>query len=142
LGASETVPRTCDQTINDRVQIDFRVRHKDFAGARTGFGESGAGTVTFGNGVGTGESTEIERWRKREKKEDEGSGVEREKGNIDPRRSSRWGFFVIASCHCHLPLPLPAVEQVKDRNKNKKRDSACSFLPIFSFFSFGPRRSL
>lgn len=28
-GTRETVPRTCDQTINDRVEIDFRVSHKN-----------------------------------------------------------------------------------------------------------------
>ena len=38
LWERERVPRTCDQTINDRVQIDFRVPHKDFAGVRTGLG--------------------------------------------------------------------------------------------------------
>jgi len=36
-GTRETVPRTRDQTINDRVQIDFCVTHKNSPG-QDGFG--------------------------------------------------------------------------------------------------------
>jgi hypothetical protein len=64
---------------------------------------------------------EREEERKKERKKTKTAGWKERKAISIQWRSSRWGFFVMASCHCHLPLPLPAVQQVKDRNKNKKR---------------------
>ena len=102
MGTRETVPRTCDQTINDRVQIDFCVSHKN-SPEQDGFGESGAGATTFGYGVGSRESTEREREGERESKKKMEAAGWREKGNIDPMEVPnpdgffRWGV---------VPLPL------------------------------------
>ena len=73
--------RTCDQTIDDGVQIDFRVSHKN-SPEQDRFGNrvrvllrSGAASVV------ENPQSEIDRGRK---EEDEGSAEWREKGNIDP----------------------------------------------------------
>ena len=104
LWERERVPRTCDQTINDRVQIDFRVPHKDFAGVRTGLGNRVRVLLRSAAAASVLENPqEIERVcvRERERKKTKAAGWKERKVI-----STQWRVPMRVFRYSVVPLPL------------------------------------
>jgi len=91
--------RTCDQTINDRVQIDFRVSHKN-SPEQDRFGNRVRVLLGWAT-ASVVENPQRKRERDRGRKKKTKAAEWREKGNIDPMEVPT-GF----SLRGVVPLPL------------------------------------